>query len=461
MITLANALFYLTCLPSRGAFAAALARPSKTQEGLLESILRRNRGSSFARLHDFRDPAAFRASVPVRAYEDFAPWIERVAQGEPRVLTTEPVRLLEPTGGSSSATKLIPYTRGLQRDFQRALGPWLGSLFEQDPVLLARRAYWSVTPLVDRPTRTPGGLPIGFEEDSHYLAPLARFLVDFVQAVPPEVKRLRDTEAFLTRTAEALARCRSLGLISVWSPSFLTLLLDRLEREPRELWPGLRWLSCWGDGAAAAQLDGLLARLPGVRVQTKGLLATEGVVTIPYGGQHLLALRSHYFEILTDTGEVLPVARWETGLEGSILLTTNGGLYRYRLGDRVRVTGPLRLAFLGKEGLVSDQHGEKLSEAFVRSCLEGFSGPFALLVYAEGGYALLVEGQLNFDLEERLRRSFHYDYCRRLGQLAPVRLVPVSDGWRQYVEGCRRRGQRMGDVKPVALDPRPGWLADF
>lgn len=457
MITLANALFYLTCLPSRLAFARSLRDPVGTQEAFLRRVLERNRRCAFAREHDFSSLSAFRNTVPIRSYEEFSPWIERICDGDPAVLTEEPVRLLEPTGGSSSATKLIPYTKGLQADFQRALGPWLGALYEDDPVLLARRSYWSVTPLVERSARTRGGLPIGFEEDSAYLAPLARFLVDHVQAVPASVKHLRDTEEFLRATVRALSACRSLGLISVWSPSFLALLLDRLDRPVQELWPGLRWLSCWG----TAGLEALRQRLPGVRVQTKGLLATEGVVTIPYRGRHVLAVRSHYFEILSDQGEILPVGLWETGLEGSILLTTSGGLYRYRLGDRVRVTGPLALEFLGKEGLVSDRHGEKLSEPFVRSCLEGFPGPFALLVFAERGYVLLVEGRLDFDLEARLRTSFHYDYCRRLGQLDPVRVVEVEDGWPKYLEGCRRRGQRLGDVKSVALDPRPDWLADF
>jgi len=40
-------------------------------------------------------------------------------------LTEEPVLLLEPTSGSTSAKKLIPYTRGLQREFSSAIGKWL------------------------------------------------------------------------------------------------------------------------------------------------------------------------------------------------------------------------------------------------------------------------------------------------------------------------------------------------
>ena len=53
-----------------------------------------------------------------------------------------------------------------------------------------------------------------------------------------------------------------------------------------------------------------------------------------------------------------------------MILTTSGGLYRYRLKDIVRVTGfagsvPL-IKFMGKQDKVSDLFGEKLNERFVQ-----------------------------------------------------------------------------------------------
>jgi hypothetical protein len=75
------------------------------------------------------------------------------------------------------------------------------------------------------------------------------------------------------------------------------------------------------------------------------------------------------------------------------VLTTGGGLYRYRLGDVVEVVGFHRrcpmLRFLGRSGAVSDLVGEKLDESFVAAALDrvlqshGISPRFALLAPEE------------------------------------------------------------------------------
>src|SRR2546430_2972479 len=48
---------------------------------------------------------------------------------------------------SSGATKLIPYTTALQREFQRAIRAWIADLFLHQPALLCGQAYWSISPV--------------------------------------------------------------------------------------------------------------------------------------------------------------------------------------------------------------------------------------------------------------------------------------------------------------------------
>src|SRR5206468_2600321 len=213
---------------------------------------------------------------------------------------------------------------------------------------------------------------------------------------------------------------------------------------------------------------------PGVEIQPKGLLATEGFVTIPFAGRWPLAIRSHFFEFLSeDDGS--PRFAWELEEGGiySVVLTTGGGLYRYRLQDRVRVEGFVEktpsLRFLGKEGHVSDLRGEKLHESFVAGVLArvfgraGIAPRFAMLAPDESGYALYLESEripagLAAEIDAELSANPQYRLCRALGQLAPVRLQPVGQGaYGRYLEECRRRGQRWGDVKPLALSPLGGW----
>jgi hypothetical protein len=72
------------------------------------------------------------------------------------------------------------------------------------------------------------------------------------------------------------------------------------------LWPALRLLSCWADGPAAGYAERVSAALfSDVRLQPKGLLATEAFVSLPMAGADggVLAVRSHFFEFLPlDSG---------------------------------------------------------------------------------------------------------------------------------------------------------------
>ena len=58
--------------------------------------------------------------MPLARYEDFQTDIERIAAGEPSVLTADKVLLLQPTSGTTGGEKLIPYTASLRREYQRA-----------------------------------------------------------------------------------------------------------------------------------------------------------------------------------------------------------------------------------------------------------------------------------------------------------------------------------------------------
>src|SRR4029079_6464270 len=135
----------------------------------------------------------------------------------------------------------------------------------------------------------------------------------------------------------------------------------------------------------------------------KGLLATEGFVTIPFAGRWPLAIRSHFFEFLAEDGGARFAWERNEGEVYSVVLTAGGGLYHYCLQDRVRVEGFVEktpsLRFLGKEGHVSDLRGEKLHESFVAGVLAriferaGIAPRFAMLAPDENGYALYLESE--------------------------------------------------------------------
>jgi hypothetical protein len=336
----------------------------------------------------------------------------------------------------------------------------------------------------------------------------------------PGLKRLHDMDDFWFWSILLLLRCRDLRLVSVWHPSYLLLLLGRmrerwaellealaagrrrddhqlrvepapararqLERtgpdNPQDVWPQLRLVSCWGDAHAARNLADIRRLFPGAVVQEKGLVATEGIVTIPFAGRHPLALRSHFYEFVDDAGRIHPAWGLEEGQGYTVLLTTGGGLYRYQLRDRVKVNGFLGktpcLRFVGKADAVSDLFGEKLSEVFVSSVLEnllprsGDAPLFAMLaphrLRQSARYELYVSceasraDELAARLDQALCENPHYRLCRDLGQLDAAGVVPVdADAQARCLERLQAQGRRLGDIKPAALSDQDGWRATF
>jgi hypothetical protein len=425
----------LKCGAEAAAFARASRRVADTQARLLLQTLWANRDTEYGRTHrfcDISDARTYQERVPLATYDDLVTGIRRIAAGEANVLTSEPVRLLEPTSGTTGGEKLIPYTVGLRRQFQRGVAAWIADLFRRRPLVRAGRAYWSISPMLGPARRSRGGLPIGFDDDTAYLGGAERFALRHLLVTPPEVARLPDMDRFRYATLLSLLAADDLALISVWSPTFLTALLaplgewqerlchdlrcgsfspptpvaeevarplhlrlrpyplraDRLARifrspapwseKLRSVWPRLAVISCWADAAAAQFLPELRERFPEVEVQPKGLLATEGFVSFPLIDRPgaALALRCHFFEFEEwgDNARCRLAHELDRGGRYRIVLTTAGGLYRYQLRDEVEVVGfhrqcPL-LRFIGKSDATSDLVGEKLAEPHVRAVLD-------------------------------------------------------------------------------------------
>lgn len=522
----ANTLWLATGLGAAWRFHRALGDPGATQTAWLQRQVRQHAASTFGQSHDFaaiRTIADFVRRVPLGSYDDVAPAVERIRRGERDVLTVGRVTHLAPTSGSSGARKLIPFSASLQTGFNRAVSAWMHDLARQRPALVAGPAYWSVSPLSDVDAAgndsrggVPDEVPIGFADDADYLGEGAAWLVRQALAAPSSLRHVRDGEAFWALTALALLRRRPLRLISIWHPSFLDLLIEaaarqwpllldaiasgecpwiaalppearaewrvapdpRRSRELRHIgtddwsawWPHLQIVSCWGEQGAEPGWRTLMRRLPHVLVQPKGLLATEGVVTLPLGSAHVLAVTSHFFEFLDARGGVRLAHQLDRGAHYEVILTNGGGLWRYRLGDVVECTGHLQatptLRFLGRAGRVSDLRGEKLSEPFVAETLRtiwGDAGPpayAALRAWSDqsrAGYELLVSDEVDVEftdaaihrLEAVLRANPHYALARRLGQLDAVRAVRVARD--AALADIESHAGRVGDAKPRLL----------
>ena len=510
----------------------ATRRAGIVQARVLRQILYKNAATSFGREHGFsgiRTAGDYRERVPVRGYAELEPYITRAAAGERHVLTADAVQSFALSSGSSAASKMVPYTSSLLGDFRRGITPWLGGLYLEHPALLFGKSYWQVSPVGTPGGVSSGGIPIGFGEDSEYFGRYRGALVRATLAVPERVAGIAEVDAFRFETLRHLLACRNLRFISVWNPSFLTLLLAEVRSlapalihriateglvkrasELREIfdeckgaefthrynsrgrtlgeviWPKLRVISCWSDAGAREAALRLKAAFPSVAIQPKGLIATEGMMSLPWRAEGAaLAIRSHFFEFLEVGTDNPRLAReLETGRTYSIVLTTSGGLYRYRIGDLVEVTGwiaqcPL-LRFRGKESNVSDMAGEKLNGVHVVRAAEKVFASYGLLpefwmVAPERGdpapwYTLYIQSKsavpdrLVSALDAALAENFHYAYARRLGQLAPLKLFPIDPGSApetDYLRAQAANGRRLGGIKRPHFNETTGWSDVF
>ncbi len=505
-------------------FTKALEDVPGTQERYLLGLLQRNSQTQFGTQYDFaeiRSIAEYQHKVPVTKYDELQAHIAAIAAGEQNVLTCDSVTRFHPTSGSSGATKLIPWTAPLQREFQCAISPWIHALYGRKPGLLRGTSYWSISPPVSG-SRTAGQLLVGFDHDSEYLGFLGSTLFSLVSTGPRHLAAGMDPGEFRKQTLLALLADSRLALISVWSPTFLTTLLDDclarwdeiIEALPQRaarprvdflrslagarpgpeffaaIWPSLQVISCWTHGPSELYAANLRRYFPEVEIQGKGLIATEAFVSLPFfeNRDPVLAVASHFFEFeeVTSGRMCLP---HEVSVDGiyRVIVTTAGGLYRYNLGDIVSVTGfagsaPC-LRFLGRDGVASDLCGEKLQGVFVNQAVSetlrqhGVATRFWLLAPtqedgATPAYALFVCSNalpdaeiLTQALEAELSKNFHYALCRRLRQLGKLRIFLIEDDTTSaafaFQQEMMSRGVKVGDIKPVPLDNRTGWERRF
>jgi hypothetical protein len=516
----------------------------EVQETYLMQCLYDNRRTTFGQDYDFSNIKSikqFQEQVPITDYEMLEPYIEAHSTRGEKGLVNDPVLLFEPSSGSTSGSKLIPYTQGLKDDFMRGIKPWLYNLYASYSNLQYGTTYWSISPVDQDNRRTKSGISIGFEDDAGYFGILENLIFKKLFSVPAQVKFIEDIEDFRYVTMAFLLADEKLGLISVWNPTFLTLLLNQwdlhsdtfidnirkgklsppngtdldpeiiqcfnkspkraytlrklnktMKREDffKGIWPGLSIVSCWTHANSEKDATDLSRRLRGIHIQDKGLLATEGLMSFPLvdlNGKlhHVLSYRSHFFEFIEidqesmeATQNIYLLNQIKKGGLYSVLITTRGGLYRYRLYDLVEVVDYYLdlpcIRFVGKEANVVDFYGEKLNEVHVKKVLkeiESLSGFYFLApCNALGGfrYCLFIEGsdhpEFNFTevakrLEAGLCNNYHYGYARKLKQLESACIYVMEkgsmDNYYQHISQIKK--MKLGDIKYMVLNNISGF----
>lgn len=454
--------------------------------------------------------ADFIQQYPITRYADWKLKIEASRDTNSNLLNKSKLIRFQPTSGSSEALKFIPYTQAFLDELDQAIGLWLTSLYAQYPQLKSTTHYWSVSWLPESQRNLTSNKNLN--DDSALLSFTKRILTHITQAVPSEIALAETAEDAMFATAVYLVKDTNLGMLSVWSPTFALQLLEIIETHKHEishvlntgkwsrvglnflkisksakrakildsldlslstswkkLWPKLVLISSWDTASAEHWAKNLKEKIAGVGFEGKGLWATEGVVTLPLEGHYPLAYQSHFYEFLDlDTNVVIPA--WDLKIDQKVspVITTGSGLTRYIIDDELVVNafyqGIPCFKFLGRKMTV-DLVGEKIDQNTALEILAYFKQtdylPISLLGVELGSnnkphYVLLSEGNRSKtpkteQLDDLLKKNFHYELARNLGQLDAPEIRHADDAWDDYKTIAMRNGMIEGNIKPEPL----------
>lgn len=374
--------------------------PTRTQQRVLRSILRRNRDTDFGRQHQFpsiRTANDFSRRVPILTYEDLRPYIERQETQQTAGLLPEQPLMYARTSGTTGQAKHLPVTAATIARAKRNQRIFSYCHYSAIPGIFGGKTLAFVSPAIEGrlPSGTPYGSMSGLIYENmprllrrRYLVPPAVFAINdhalkylliaifavaeraisFIAGANPstflkvsEVIRSRSAEIVFAIETGVLPGRDVLGLQAHGeiqrcfrsNPDRASTVKRLFEAGPEVtfslLWPELKAVSCWREGGSRGLLPALERQLsPGVATIELGYLASELRGSLPVDSGRRLevpTLHENYFEFVErgdwEAGrrETLLLAELEAGRSYYVIVTTPDGLYRYFMNDVVRVDG--------------------------------------------------------------------------------------------------------------------------
>ncbi|KAM7381577.1 hypothetical protein PAMA_012423 [Pampus argenteus] len=409
----------------------------RVQEETLLKRLQKNEHTCYGRQYDFssiRDSDDFRARHPITTYEHYRELIIRVAAGEEKVIIAEKPLSLAMTSGTSGASAMLLSTKDTNTEFfLQGVTVCLDAMQQAFPASdsLQRTTKFFYTPTF---RQSEAGVPIGpnsstpassrymlnlyttpapafevpSEKDALYLHLLfalkdpsvgtlesnfaSTVFYAFValqerwQELVEDIKRGKVSSA-LALEPEMRARLEALMKPD---PERAAQLQDHFQDGFRgiakRLWPHLHLVLAVDSGSN--QIYGEMLRenyCQGIPFYSPFYAATEGLIGVNLWPQeanrrYLLCPRSMFCEFLPESSleeeapHTLLMEDVKEGHNYELIITNASGLFRYRIGDIVKVVEfhnqcPI-VEFQYRRGQMLNVRGEKVSEALFLGALK-------------------------------------------------------------------------------------------
>jgi hypothetical protein len=356
--------------------------PVGSQRKVFEDLIRRGRGTAFGREHGFADirtPADYASRVPIGDYVAYLPWINRMLAQEPDVCWPGVTEYFAQTSGTTAGDKRIPVTDAMQKSNQRAAL----AIF----AYYARGGKGKLAHLLGGKMLFLGGsTALETQESGAKIGDLSGIATGSIHW--PLSKRyepgldlalLEDWEEKIQRVAQRVAD-RDVRFVT-GMPSWVKVLFDRVcdlrGVDPAggisRVWPNLGLIVHGGVNFdpyratfASYFQDSILPDTLEVYPASEGFVAIQAQADRP--GMELQVDNGIFFEFVPldrwgDEGAPrLTLEQVEPGINYSVVISTNAGLWAYDIGDVVRFESvcPPRIVFAGRNRLFINAFGENV-----------------------------------------------------------------------------------------------------
>lgn len=354
-----------------------LEDPLHTQREVLQDLITHGQYTEIGRKYGMKDVfriSDFKKAIPIHEYEHLQPYIERLMDGEEHLLWNTPVNwFAKSSGTTSSKAKFIPITDESLKDCH-----YQGS---KDVLTM----YYNYNP--DSDLLTGKGLVIGgshqinkLNEEIQYgdlsavLLQNSPFWSEWIRTPELSIALLDDWEVKIEKLAQSTINevVTSISGVPTWTLVLIKRILEITGKKTlKEVWPDLE-LYLHG-GVSFTPYREQFRKLIGEGVNYLEMYnASEGFFAAQSkpGDDGMLLFLQHgiFYEFMPveeygkDEPQTIGLKEVETGKNYAVVISTNGGLWRYLVGDTIQFTSlhPYKVKVSGRLKHFINAFGEEL-----------------------------------------------------------------------------------------------------
>jgi len=354
-----------------------LKYPIDVQNELLEHLLHTAKNTEIGKQYDFASISTYREfaeRVPVTSYEDNHLQIERARKGESNIFWPTPIKwFAKSSGTTNSKSKFIPVSSAsLEHCHYAASKDLLCMYLNNNP---------DANLFLGKSLRLGGSKEL-YKENATVYGDLSAILIDnmpfwaeYSSTPNNEVSLMADWELKMQAIVDQTIQENVTSLAGV--PSWMLVLLNNvLESTGKsnlfEIWPNLE-VYFHGGVNFDPYIEQYNAILPKENFRYYEIYnASEGFFAIQdrNANKELLLMLDYgiFYEFIpmdtygSASEKIIPLEQVQVAKNYAIVITTNAGLWRYKIGDTVRFTSisPFRIKVTGRTKHHINVFGEEL-----------------------------------------------------------------------------------------------------